>query len=62
VLLGPVVGADVTQRERMIAVNQNGLLYMTSAALPHLLKAAVDQQREVADVVNVSSIAARGRV
>jgi hypothetical protein len=49
-LIGPVVGADVTQWERMIAVNQNGLLYMTSAALPHLLKAAVDQQREVADV------------
>ena len=44
----------------MIAVNQNGLLYMTSAALPLLLKAAVDQrQREVADVVNISSIAAR---
>jgi NADP-dependent 3-hydroxy acid dehydrogenase YdfG len=52
-------GADVTQWERMIAVNQNGLLYMTSAALPHLLKAAVDQQREVADIVNISSIAGR---
>ncbi|MDN3935667.1 SDR family NAD(P)-dependent oxidoreductase [Arthrobacter sp. YD4] len=37
-LLGHVVDADVEEWERMIAVNQNGLLYMTKAALPHLLK------------------------
>lgn len=58
-LLGPVVGADVTGWERMIAVNQNGLLYMTHAALPHLLAAAKDKPREVADIVNISSIAGR---
>src|SRR4051794_37692867 len=58
-LLGPVVGADVTEWERMIAVNQNGLLYMTNAALPHLLTAAQDGTREVADIVNISSIAGR---
>jgi len=58
-LLGPVVGADVEEWERMIAVNQNGLLYMTNAALPHLLKAAKDGPREVADIVNISSIAGR---
>jgi NADP-dependent 3-hydroxy acid dehydrogenase YdfG len=58
-LLGPVVGADVTEWERMIAVNQNGLLYMTHAALPHLLTAAKDKPREVADIVNISSIAGR---
>ena len=39
-LLGPVVGADVEEWERMIAVNQRGLLYLTHAALPHLLAAA----------------------
>jgi NADP-dependent 3-hydroxy acid dehydrogenase YdfG len=39
-LLGPVVGADVQEWERMIAINQSGLLYVTNAALPHLLKAA----------------------
>ena len=58
-LLGPVVGADVTEWERMISVNQNGLLYMTHASLPHLLVAAKDKLREVADIVNISSIAGR---
>jgi NADP-dependent 3-hydroxy acid dehydrogenase YdfG len=58
-LLGPVVGTDVEEWQRMIAVNQNGLLYMTNAALPHLLKAAKDAPRGVADIVNISSIAGR---
>src|SRR4051794_38618879 len=55
----PVVGADVEEWERMIAVNQSGLLYVTHAALPHLLTAAQDALRGVADIVNVSSIAGR---
>jgi NADP-dependent 3-hydroxy acid dehydrogenase YdfG len=58
-LLGPVVGADVEEWERMIAVNQTGLLYVTHAALPHLLTAAEDELRGVADIVNISSIAGR---
>jgi NADP-dependent 3-hydroxy acid dehydrogenase YdfG len=58
-LLGPVVGADVAEWERMIAVNQTGLLYVTHAALPHLLTAAEDELRGVADIVNISSIAGR---
>lgn len=58
-LLGPVVGADVEEWERMLAVNVRGLLYMTNAALPHLLKAAQDAPRRVADIVNISSIAGR---
>jgi NADP-dependent 3-hydroxy acid dehydrogenase YdfG len=58
-LLGPVLGADVEEWERMIAVNQRGLLYMTNAALPHLLAAAEDDRRAVADIVNISSIAGR---
>jgi NADP-dependent 3-hydroxy acid dehydrogenase YdfG len=58
-LLGPIVGADVDEWERMIAVNQKGLLYVTNAALPHLLKAAEDGPRRVADIVNISSIAGR---
>jgi NADP-dependent 3-hydroxy acid dehydrogenase YdfG len=58
-LLGPVVGADVAEWERMIAVNQNDLLYMTNAALPHLLTAAQDGTREVADIVHISPIAGR---
>jgi NADP-dependent 3-hydroxy acid dehydrogenase YdfG len=58
-LLGPVNGADVEQWEQMIAINQNGLLYMTHAALPRLLQAAEEGPRQVADIVNISSIAGR---
>ena len=43
----------------MIATNNQGLLYTTHTALPHLLKAAEDGPREVADIVNTSSIAGR---
>jgi NADP-dependent 3-hydroxy acid dehydrogenase YdfG len=58
-LLGPVVGADPGEWDRMIAINARGLLYTTHAALPHLLKAAEDGPRNVADIVNISSIAGR---
>jgi NADP-dependent 3-hydroxy acid dehydrogenase YdfG len=58
-LLGPVIDAEVEQWERMIAINIQGLLYTTRAALPHLLKAADDGPRRVADIVNISSIAGR---
>jgi NADP-dependent 3-hydroxy acid dehydrogenase YdfG len=58
-LLGTVLDQDVEEWERMIAVNQKGLLYSTNATLPHLLAAAEDGLREVADIVNISSIAGR---
>jgi NADP-dependent 3-hydroxy acid dehydrogenase YdfG len=58
-LLGPVVGADPDEWDRMIAVNAQGLLYTTHAALPHLLEAAEGGPRQVADIVNISSIAGR---
>ncbi|MFJ6821382.1 SDR family NAD(P)-dependent oxidoreductase [Streptomyces niveus] len=58
-LLGPVVGADAEEWERMLAINVQGLLYTTRAALPHLLSAAEDGPRRVADIVNISSIAGR---
>jgi NADP-dependent 3-hydroxy acid dehydrogenase YdfG len=58
-LVGPIVGADVDEWERMLDVNVRGLLYVTHAALPHLLAAAVDGPRNVADVVNISSVAGR---
>ncbi len=58
-LLGPVVGADPDEWDRMIAINAQGLLYTTHAALPYLLKAAEDGPRQVADIVNISSIAGR---
>ncbi|MEY9929802.1 NADP-dependent 3-hydroxy acid dehydrogenase YdfG [Catenulispora sp. GP43] len=58
-LLGPVVGADAEDWDRMIAVNVQGLLSTTRAALPHLLHAADDGPRRAADIVNISSIAGR---
>jgi NADP-dependent 3-hydroxy acid dehydrogenase YdfG len=58
-LLGPVVGADVGEWDRMIGINVQGLLYTTRAALPHLLQAAEQGPRRVADIVNISSIAGR---
>jgi len=58
-LLGPIVDAPIEEWRRMVHVNVLGLLYCTHAALPHLLKAAEDKPRQVADVVNVSSVAGR---
>ncbi len=58
-LLGPVVGADPEEWDRMIAINVKGLLYTTRSALPHLLQAAEQGPRRVADIVNISSIAGR---
>lgn len=51
-LLGPVEGADVTDWTRMIDVNVLGLMYLTHAALPHLL-------RSKGSLVQISSVAAR---
>ena len=58
-LLGPAVNAPMDEWERMIAVNVQGLLYSAHAALPHLLKAAEDEPRRIADMVNISSVAGR---
>ena len=58
-LLGPIVGAPVEEWERMVHLNLLGLLYTAHAALPHLLEAAEDGPRRVADLVNISSVAGR---
>jgi NADP-dependent 3-hydroxy acid dehydrogenase YdfG len=58
-LLGPIVDAPVDEWRRMVELNVLGLLYSTHAALPHLLAAAEQEPRRVADVVNVSSVAGR---
>ncbi|MFI5286250.1 MAG: SDR family NAD(P)-dependent oxidoreductase [Candidatus Dormibacteria bacterium] len=58
-LLGPVVDAPIDEWEQMVRINLLGLLYCTHAALPHLLRAAEDGARRVADLVNVSSVAGR---
>ena len=58
-LLGPIENAPLQEWQRMLEVNVNGLLYCAHAALPHLLRAASSAPRQVADVVNVSSVAGR---
>jgi NADP-dependent 3-hydroxy acid dehydrogenase YdfG len=58
-LLGPAVGAPLDEWRRMVELNLLGLMYCTHAALPFLLSAAADSPRQVADLVNVSSIAGR---
>jgi len=58
-LLGPAVGADLADWQRMVDLNVKGLMYCTHAALPHLLAAAADSPRAVADIVNISSVAGR---
>ncbi len=58
-LIGPVQDAPLTEWQRMVDLNVLGLLYCTHAALPHLLRAAADGPRQVADLVNVSSVAGR---
>jgi NADP-dependent 3-hydroxy acid dehydrogenase YdfG len=58
-LLGPIEGAPVEEWDRMVTLNLQGLLYVSHAALPHLLSAAAGPPREVADLVNISSVAGR---
>jgi NADP-dependent 3-hydroxy acid dehydrogenase YdfG len=58
-LLGPAVGAPTEEWERMVSLNVLAVLYTTHAALPHLLRAAERAPRQVADLVNISSVAGR---
>lgn len=58
-LLGPIENAPLEEWERMVKVNELGVLYVAHAALPHLLEAAQGEPRRVADLVNVSSVAGR---
>jgi NADP-dependent 3-hydroxy acid dehydrogenase YdfG len=58
-LLGPISDAPLEEWERMIDINIRGLLRCAHAALPHLLQAAGQGPRNVADMVNVSSVAGR---
>jgi NADP-dependent 3-hydroxy acid dehydrogenase YdfG len=58
-LLGPAVGAPLDEWQRMVELNVLGLLYCAHAALPHLLHAAEGGPRQVADMVNISSVAGR---
>jgi NADP-dependent 3-hydroxy acid dehydrogenase YdfG len=58
-LLGPIIEAPVEEWERMVDLNVKGLLYVAHASLSHLLAAADSGPRNVADLVNISSVAGR---
>ncbi len=58
-LLGAAEDAPTEEWDRMIDLNLKGLLYCSHAATPHLLSAAGDSPRKVADMVNISSVAGR---
>jgi NADP-dependent 3-hydroxy acid dehydrogenase YdfG len=58
-LLGPAADAPLDEWQRMVDLNVLGLLYCAHAALPHLRRAAADGPRQVADMVNISSVAGR---
>jgi NADP-dependent 3-hydroxy acid dehydrogenase YdfG len=58
-LLGPIVDAPTEEWDRMVRLNIQGLLYVAHAALPHLISAAGQEPRRVADLVNISSVAGR---
>jgi NADP-dependent 3-hydroxy acid dehydrogenase YdfG len=58
-LLGPVVDAPTDEWTRMVHLNVLGLMYTAHAALPHLLAAAEQAPRRVADLVLISSVAGR---
>jgi NADP-dependent 3-hydroxy acid dehydrogenase YdfG len=52
---GPAAEARLQDWDDMLAVNVHGVLYVTRAALPHLIDAAADSPRGVADLVTISS-------
>jgi NADP-dependent 3-hydroxy acid dehydrogenase YdfG len=58
-LLGPAADAPLSEWQRMVDLNVLGLLYCAHAALPHLVSAAQGAPRQVADMVNISSVAGR---
>lgn len=58
-LLGPALESPIDEWDRMVALNVQGALYITHAALPHLVRAAQDSPRRVADLINISSTAGR---
>ena len=59
-LLGPVETTDPDEWDQMLEINVRAVLRMTSAAIPHLLRAA-GEPNGVADIVNISSTAGRNR-
>ncbi|OBJ53515.1 SDR family NAD(P)-dependent oxidoreductase [Mycobacterium asiaticum] len=55
--MGAAAEAALQDWDDLIEVNIKGVLYLTRAALPHLIEAAADSPRGVADLVTISSTA-----
>lgn len=58
-LLSPAASASMEDWQRMIDLNLTAAFACTHAALPHLLRAAEEGPRQVADLVSISSVAGR---
>ncbi len=58
-LLGPALASPAVDWDTMITLNIQAQLYVVHAALPHLVRAAADGPRRVADLVTISSTAGR---
>lgn len=58
-LNGPSVESPLAEWEQMVDVNLKGLMYITKAALPHLIETVATSPRKVVDVVNISSVGGR---
>ncbi|MDT0449511.1 SDR family oxidoreductase [Streptomyces hesseae] len=56
---GAVEEGDPEQWRRMVDLNFTAVLNISRAALPHLVSAAADGRRGVADLVSISSVAGR---
>jgi NADP-dependent 3-hydroxy acid dehydrogenase YdfG len=52
-LLGPIVDGNTDDWNRMMSTNVLGLMYVTHAAIPHLV------EQGAGDVINISSVAGR---
>ncbi|MCG5432922.1 SDR family NAD(P)-dependent oxidoreductase [Mycobacterium sp. MYCO198283] len=54
-IMGPAAEASLDDWDRLLEVNVRGVLYVTRAALPHLIDAATSSPRGVADLVTIGS-------
>lgn len=57
--MGDAAEASLADWDDLVSVNVRGVRYATHAALPHLIAAAADSPRGVADVVTISSTGGR---
>lgn len=55
--MGPAAEAPLQDWDDLVAVNVQGVLYVARATLPHLIEAAANSPRGVADLVTISSTA-----